>query len=132
MDKREKAKIFVKTKFPAGKERQAALAKAYALKTPCALKEMPSRVYERTLKILEKGEEGMNDMIIDTLLRMGNEMEISPNMGTFRAFLEEARKSKEAIWGSKWRQDVQVRDDRVTADDFWQAFDEHMKKEKNK
>ena len=96
----------------------------------CNLKEWPSRIQEHTITLLQRGEEGFNDIMMDTLLRLSVEIADKKNVPNLSKYLYELRETKKAIYGDKRRIEGSLKTG-PTAEDFAEAYEASLKEHKD-
>jgi len=89
----------------------------------CNLKEMPSRVVARTVRLIQEGEQGFNQELIETLLRLGSELETNPDREKSRErYLRQAIEVKKAVFGTKTQIEGELKTPDLSAKDFAEAW----------
>lgn len=102
------------------------------IKAPCAIKNLPSRVIERTMRLINDGEDGFIQEILDTMIRLGSDLDIQNDSNAKERYLYQLRENLKSIFGSKSKFEGKVESESLTASHFAQAYQEHLKEQEEK
>ena len=103
-----------------------AAQKQEGLKKPeCALKKMPTRIFDNVIRLMTGGESALDEAIIDTLIRIAIDLEVEGGLDSKREILAKLMQVKQAIYGDKRRTRVDARVATIgvfTVEDVRQAY----------